>query len=80
MKCMMKKKSVSLENVKQLHATLGKAKKELKEGSRSYKKQKWSSCNILLTERGNHCLYAKMLKVKMTVFEEGNMKFFTTHT
>ncbi len=30
----------------------------------------------LLSERGNHHLYEKMLKAEMPVLEEGNMKHF----
>jgi hypothetical protein len=42
----VKKKSVSVENLKQFHATLGEAKKELKEGSCSSNKQKLPNQSI----------------------------------
>ncbi len=67
---------MSVENWKQLHATLCEAKKELKDDTCPSKKQKSLNQNILLTERGNHFLHERMLKFEMHVLEEGNIKCF----
>jgi hypothetical protein len=73
---MLKKKSVSVDNLKQLRATLEEAKKELKDGSHLASKRKVSYQSVSQTEKGNRHLYNKMLQVEMPVLEEVDMKCF----
>jgi hypothetical protein len=70
--------SVLVDNLNQIRATLEAAKKDLKDGSCSSSKHKVCNQNrsVLLMEKGNHCLYEKMLQVEMVVLEEGKMKRF----
>jgi hypothetical protein len=67
---------VSVDNLKQLCATLEEAKNELKDGSHSSSKCKLGNESVLLMEKGHHWLYERMLQVEMPVLEEGNMKPF----
>jgi hypothetical protein len=73
---MLKKKSVSVDNLKQLRATLEAAEKDLEDGSRLTTKHKAGYQRVSLMKKCNCHLYEKMLQVEMPVLEEGNMKHF----
>jgi hypothetical protein len=71
MKCMLKKKSVSAENLKQLHATVGEVKKEFKDGFCSFDKQKLWNQNICYQREAIIICMRKCSRLKCLFLRKG---------
>jgi TPP-dependent pyruvate/acetoin dehydrogenase alpha subunit len=66
-KRLIKKKLVSVENLQVLRSTITEARKDLKDVSKSSKKQKSSAAKLSLKDKNSRHLCEKMQQVKMPI-------------